>query len=265
MSTPEPDFNPFSAPAVAAAASPNQPNVQLEQYRTVRLGVQLIYYSIAATALLVILMVVIALVGISNPGIRGNMGGTGLSTFGVVGLMAFGVVGAMLTSLIGFCMCGACPNPNERTLALASIACFFLYVGSSVLARVLSGISLTQANALTAMSVQLLGGFAGIACLVTFCLLLKQIGRNISSQPMERNSQSAMTWFCVLIGGSFLVAIFVWTYAAASSNNTSRIDGLFGIFYLAFVVIVGLTTLFKYLAMLRTSIDELKPKTNANL
>ena len=256
MSTPAPDqdFNPFSAPAVAAKVAPNQPGYHLPQYGTVRLGLQLIYYSIAGIALLMILILAITFVG-------------GPFLGGMLGVMASGLLiySGGIALFIGFCMCGACPNPNEKTLAFTSIFCFLLYFGASIFGEVPLTMSRGAAGAILSAAMQMIGGLAGLASSITFCLLLKRIGKNISSPLMEKSAQSAMIWFSVLVGGVVVFAFGAGAFAADNTNGTSIISGSFELFGFLFAVaffFVGLGTFFKYLAMLRSGIKELNPNRN---
>ena len=255
MSTPAPDqdFNPFSAPAVAAKVAPNQPGYHLPQYGTVRLGLQLIYYSIAGIALLMILILAITFVG-------------GPFLGGMLGVMASGLLifSGGIALFTGFCMCGACPNPNEKTLAFTSIFCFLLYFGASIFGEVPLTMSRGAAGAILSAALQIIGGLASIACSITFCLLLKRIGKNISSRSMERSAQSAMIWFCILIAGTVVFAFGAGVFAAVNANGANPPTGfeLGGILFALGFFIVGLGTFFKYLAMLRSGIKELNPNRN---
>ena len=264
MSTPAPDqdFNPFSAPAVAAKVAPNQPGYHLPQYSIVRLGLQLIYYSFVGIALLMILIVAVTFVSfqIAAPG-RGPMWG---GMFGVMTMMGLGIFAAGIVSFTGFCMCGACPNPNEKTLAFTSIFCFLLYFGASIFGEVPLTMSRGAAGAILSAALQIIGGLASIACSITFCLLLKRIGKNISSRSMERSAQSAMIWFCILIAGTVVFAFGAGVFAAVNANGANPPTGfeLGGILFALGFFIVGLGTFFKYLAMLRSGIKELNPNRN---
>lgn len=255
--TPDQDYNPFSAPAVAAKANPNHlPNIHLTQYNVVRIGLQMIYYSIVAIVLLVILM--IALMTISFQTARG--GGPGLGTFGDIAIV-LGFFVAGIASFIGFCLCAACPNANEKTLALTSIFCFLLYVGASIFGGFPLAITSGLAGVILAASIQIIGGLASIACSITFCLLLKRIGKNISSQLMEKAAHSAMIWFCVLIGSAVVFGFGVGALATANGPDIPGFELIGFVFAVAFFI-VGLGTFFKYLAMLRSGINELKPNKN---
>ena len=255
MSTPAPDqdFNPFSAPAVAAKVAPNQPGYHLSQYGTIRLGLQLIYYSIAGIALLMILILAITFVG-------------GPFLGGMLGVMASGLLifSGGIALFIGFCMCGACPNPNEKTLAFTSILCFLLYFGAAIFGGVPIQMSGGATVAILSAAIQIIGGLASIACSITFCLLLKRIGKNISSQLMEKSAQSAMIWFCILIAGTVVFAFGAGVFAAVNANGANPPTGfeLGGILFALGFFIVGLGTFFKYLAMLRSGIKELNPNRN---
>jgi len=261
MNNPESDqnVNPFSAPTVAATVNPDQPKIHVGQYSKVRIGLKLMYYSIAAMALLVILMVLLTFTSIGMMSGRGN--GPGMSLFGAMGLMSLGMVGAFLASLVGICMCGSCPNPNEKGLAITSIICFFVYVGSTIFGRFI----LNLVDVETAMMFFGLnrgaGHLASIVGSVTFCLLLKRIGKNISSQKMIKSAHSALIWFGVLIGGGFFGAILMFTATVATSRGNGT-NPTFAIIFVGVFLVVGLGSLFQYLAMLRAGIDELKPDSH---
>lgn len=264
MSSPEPDqnLNPFSAPAVAATGNPDQPQTSLGQYSTVRMGLRLMYYSIAAIALLVIFMVVITFASFGLMSGGGN--GPGLSLFGAIGLLSLGMIGAFLASLVGICMCGTCPNPNEKTLALTSIVCFFLYVGSSISGRFVLSLFDVQFAAILLTVTRGGGSLASIVGSITFCLLLKRIGKNISSQRMMKTAHNALVWFVILIVSVFVGATLMWV-VEISRANSMRPDPGFAFLFLGIFAIVGLVSFFLYLAMLRAGINELDPNRDVEI
>lgn len=252
MSNPAPDqLNPFSAPTVPAAAPLSQPRVHLAQYGTVRLGLQLIYYSIAAMVGLFVLMLVFTFAGIAS----GEMG----LLAAIAGFVGLGIIAAGLASLVGFCMCGACPNPNERTLAFIAIFCFVAYVAAAVLSSITPIIAQTEAGSFVSMLISAIGNIASIVCTIMFCLLLKRVGKNISSQSLERKSQNALISFLVFLGFCCLGIAGMFAIGTFSGQGMpiglEFYAGMFGLIMAA----LGLITLFYFLAMLRTGINELRP------
>lgn len=249
--TPGPNFNPYSAPAVAVEANPQQPWIQLAQYRTVRLGLQLIYYSIAAMAGFMILLLVSSIF----------LGAGNLISAVLVGL---GFIVAALVSVIGFCMCAACPNPNEKTLAFSSILCLMINVAGTLLSSLLPVFAVNEPLLVFSAVVSIAGSIANFVGSILFCLLLKRIGSNISSDPMKRNAQSALNWFLVLtcfvvlfVAGAFFLGTMF-----AGGGRPGGIEIFIGIFALVMIVL-GLITFFKFLSMLRTGINELDSSRHA--
>ncbi|QEG24195.1 hypothetical protein [Mariniblastus fucicola] len=256
---PEKDFNPFATPAIATPADNFQPVIDLARYSTVRIGLQLIYYSVAALALMVISLVVLSFVvgGMQTSG-PGGPPPVAIITILILGL---GFVIPSVTALVGFCMCAACPHPNEKSLAVMSIIAFFLNFAAAFLGGLAAGG--INVGALSTL-ISLIGNMAGIACLVFFCLLLKRIGKNIGSELMQKNSKSTLGWFITFIvvgiGGSFAVGVLA--YAFASSRGLSGFSML-AIPLATGMLVLSLGTFFKFLSMLRSSIKELSPRTNA--
>jgi len=260
----DPEFNPFSAPASVETAS-NAPKltIPLIGYSTVRRGLQLIYYSIAAMALMVISMLLMGLAGIfmSNSSVSG-FEASGMAIFGLFGLT---VIGAMLAYLVGICMCCASPNPNEKGLAVSACICFFANIGASVLQQVLAFVSTDETVFILIAIVSNLGSLAGVASTILFCLLLKKIGTNIGSQLLEQASKSALNWFFLLIGVAIVGVVAMIGFAFLGGTGGMRTNagaGVLIVFGLGFLFL-GLGSFFKYLAMIRTGIDELKPPSNA--
>lgn len=246
---PDPDFNPYSAPAVVAEASQPQLLIQLEQYRTVRFGLQLIYYSIAAVAILMILLVVSTAIG---------FGGVTL-IFTIVSGM--GIFVAALVSIVGFCMCAACPNPNEKTLAFSSILCLMINVAGTLLSNLMPVFAVNETLLIFSGVASAVGSIANFAGSILFCLLLKRIGSNISSDSLKRNSQRALIWFLVLIGIIIFFVVGTSLFGAIGRGWVGA-EALLVIFGLTLIV-SGLITFFKFLSMLRTGIDELKLNRHA--
>jgi len=116
----QPEFNPFAAPAVAAATNSTLSKTELTGYQTVRKGLQLIYFSAAAIVVLMILIaVVFGVIGMLSLGPNSGLGGSAEMTLGIVMILfSAGLMIAGITSLIGLCMCAACPIPNEKRPAL---------------------------------------------------------------------------------------------------------------------------------------------------
>ena len=105
------------------------------------------------------------------------------------------------------------------------------------------------------------GSIANFAGSILFCLLLKRIGSNISSDSLKRNSQRALIWFLVLIGIIIFFVVGASLFGAIGRGWVGA-EALLVIFGLTLIV-SGLITLFVFLSMLRTGIDELKLNRHA--
>jgi len=87
----QPEFNPFTAPAVVPVTKAARSELDLTHYRTVHRGLQLIYYSAAALVILTILIAVsFGLIGVSSVGSGSGAGGGAEMTFGIV-MALFGI------------------------------------------------------------------------------------------------------------------------------------------------------------------------------
>ena len=253
----QPEFNPYSTPAVDTSQNIPFSEMQLGQYATVRTGLKLIYYSIAAVA---IIAIVITFIGLASAGFMAQSvnAGVGAAELGFAGVLFAGGTGILIagiTSIIGFCMCATCPNPNEKTLAIVSIVAFFISFGVSILSGILeaAGAGLSAIVALPIVS-----NIAQIVFMVTFCLLLKRIGSNISSAPLERRSKSALVWFGLLV--STMVVGFIAMVVILPFAPDRDVFAIGAVIPGLAIIVLGLGTLFQSLAMLRLGIVELTPK-----
>ena len=258
----QPEFNPYSTPAVDTSQNIPFSEMQLGQYATVRTGLKLIYYSIAAVA---IIAIVITFVGLASAGFMAQSvnAGVGAAELGFAGVLFAGGTGifiAGITSIIGFCMCATCPNPNEKTLAIVSIVAFFISFGVSILSGILeaAGAGLSTIVALPIVALPIVSNIAQIVFMVTFCLLLKRIGSNISSAPLERRSKSALVWFGLLV--STMVVGFIAMVVILPFAPDRDVFAIGAVIPGLAIIVLGLGTLFQSLAMLRLGIVELTPK-----
>jgi len=246
----EPVTNPFAAPSVDAISGTLPVDLPLHKYSTVRTGLNLIYYSVAAAAILFILMIPLAFVAVDS-------GGSGLPTalIGIAFLaVAFGIV---LAIVVGACLCLACPNRNEKRFAIASVVLLFFCLGVTLLGGIFLR-SFTPTAHVTFFLLRVASQIASIAGMFTFCLMLKRIGQNISSQRLQKSTQVTMAWLGILICVG-VVGFGILMFLVAGSSGTQGVGSLRMLmipFSLAMLVLT-LGSLFLYLAMLRNGINEL--------
>ena len=185
----ETEANPFASPTVATAANIPSEKTHLQQYSTVRTGLQLTYYSIAAIAVALILVVAVSVFNFNGQAELGTM------FFGTMALFTLIVFVAGAASLVGFCMCAASPHPKERQLAFISIAGFICYIAASIASAVMEGGGFPGMVQILSLA----GTIANVVSTITFCLLLKRIGKNISKPKMAKAAHSAMLWYISLL------------------------------------------------------------------
>ena len=213
----------------------------------------MIYYSIATLAVVVILSTVFAFIGVSNgPEAMAVQAGFRL----LLGLL---LRIAMLALIVGFCMTLATPRSDEKSLAIISVVCFILSIGIVFLGFFFVG---GAGSPFLSLGMNLLN----VVSAILFCLFLKRVGRNISSLRLEKSARSMLVWYGIFFVVCIVGAAMMWlSFASVSpSPNAGRgassalrlLPAIFGIV----MVGVALTTLFKYLAMLRAGIDELRPR-----
>ncbi len=255
---PAPDVNPFATPKVTYAGNAEVGAVPLQSYALVRTGLQLIYYSIAAMFLMAIMIVI----GVSVGGAAissGTSAGPGV-LFIVMGLGALGIFGAFLAMLVGFCLALAAPNPNEKPLASISVVCFVLSIGVAIGSGVLEGMG---SGLLLSGSLDVLGNILQCASTIAFCLFLKRVGENILSDSLQRAAKSALIWmgltYIVMLVGGIALAVLGGT-AGSFGASPGDFFALALIPFILAIIVLGLGALFTYLAMLRSGINELKPK-----
>lgn len=232
--------NPFAPPKVSQADAPSKPEVgfPLSQYVTVRTGLQLVHSSIGALAgVFVITLISGFILNYTGPA------PAGFNSF--LFLSGLACLAAILAMIVGFCMTLASPRREEKTLAIISVVCFFLATGGSFASMLLAW---TAEGSVLAERLLLGCNILAGASMITFCLLVRQIGRNISSRRMEKRAYAMLVWF-----GFFLVVCI------AGVVVVRMLDFYWGLFVLA-TAAIALTTLFMYLAMVQAGIDELKPR-----
>ena len=260
---PAPEFNPFATPNVASITNAAVDDVPLQKYSLVRNGLQLVYYSIAAIFLMAILIVVGAFVGFSSIG-PGPNGGGPPNGFGflmiAMGLGALGMFGAFIAMFVGFCLCLATPNSNEKPLATISVICLVLSIGLAMASGVLEEFA---SSALLAAVLSFIGNILQCVSTIAFCMFIRRVGENISSLSLQRSAKSALTWMGLLYGVALIGGVSVAILGGMSSVSGPSTGDLFAIIMIPFglaMIVLGLGALFTYLAMLRTGINELKPK-----
>lgn len=244
--------NPYAPPRVSPASAPaiSAGDISLGQYKTVRSGLQMIYYSIGVIAGVCVVFLATAFIfaiatdGPAASGFREIFFATGLVCIVTV-----------FVSIVGLCMTLTSPRSDEKFLATTSNVCFFL----SILGGGIS-FGMTGRGESAGMLLMLIATVAATASPIFFCLLLKRIGRNISNSRMQKSARSTLVWHGILFGVcivAWVAVLFLFANRGSSFISISLINLLsLG----AYVVILGvaLTTLFKYLAMLRSGISELK-------
>ena len=249
----EPEFNPFAAPAIAPTANGALPELRLKQYATVRLGLQLIHYAVTAIATVIVLVFLFSFMG---PVVSRYLPRQVFMTVAV--LFPLGILAAIIVSLVGFCLCTACPNPNEKWLARTMIVCTLICFGASI-CEIYFGSRYPDPNYVTENRVPLLiACLAIIAAMFMFCFLLKQIGMNISSEAMQKNAHITLVWFGLLIAVSIGIILASATEIAPRFNWPSLVFGL-----ILLTVALTLGTLFQFLSLVRNGIHELRPQPYA--
>ena len=268
----QPEINPFATPGVVARVDPGQSDLDLKQYATVRMGLQFISYSAVALILLTILATILfGMIAMYSSG--PNMGGNDaiqMTAFFTMLLFLVGMLGTTVGSLIGVCMCASCPNPNEKGLAITSVMSIFAYLGISVLS-VFSGTVFgvagpgNQSMAVINFVASLLGTVAFTVGTVTFCLLFKRIGANISSERLSKSAHVAMIWFILLnvvsIVGFILLVVVAW-FSFANGPGVMVFFAIVAIPLSIVVIAMGFGTLVQFLSMVSNGIQDLKPRTD---
>ena len=246
-------YNPYSAPAVAGSQIVNDKGIDLNRYATVRSGLQLIYYSVAAIAGFTIFFMVFGLFGATSV-TPGNANSTSpfllILPMLILGL-AFLV--AALAMFIGFCMCAACPMPDEKTRA-------YLTIGAFVLSFLVSfGVGFIQSlHPGISIMLSLVAQIPIAISTTAFCLLLMRIGKNILSDNLKRQSARSLGWLALTMG-TFLTGFLA---LAVNSNlgNYLNFSLISVIPWTIAMVVLSLGTFFQFLHMIRTGIIELKPQ-----
>lgn len=252
----QPDFNPFATPSVVPDVNLAPSNIDLGHYASVRTGLQFIYYSAASLVLLFILVLIMfGLIAMYSVG-QNPAGNSAMDTTAVIAALLFcvGVLGATVATLIGLCMCVASPNPNEMGFAITSVLSIFVYVGVAVLSAIFAG------SGISSFAVSLLGTVACIVGTIAFCLLLKRIGANISSERLSKSAHAFMVWFIL-----FIAVFFVGVIALIAGSVQGGMAGftMFAIPFSLAVIVLGFGNLVQFLSMLKNGIHELKPRANA--
>ena len=253
--------NPFASPKTATASKPaDHPKIPLEHYAKVRLGLQIVYNSIGILAGVFVLTSASAVFLVFTVS---STGGSALRTlfFSCIGLIC---LIAMLALIAGFCMTLASPRRDEKTFAITSVVCFFLAIAGAFAGTLLAWAAGIGLGALLSLTASVLSNVSAIS----FCLLLKRIGRNIASFRLQVSARSMLVWYGIFftIGVTGLIVMLLSSFqlrrATGPQNSSSEIVFIdwFGTVFGFAIFIVALVNLFKYLAMLRTGINELKPQ-----
>ena len=266
--------NPYEPPAPIATKDLLDANLEHRndhrEYKMVRLGLQLFYYSLLAMiggGLLVIFgTTVLALV----------------SGFGAMEslllLLPFGIlcVASMLLMLVGYCMCVAAPRPNERNMAIWMLVTQFLGIALAVVSALIvsvpsdfemaldptivsetQAISEAETSLLGVESIfDLLGNVLTIISSFCFVFFCKRIGQNVGSDKLVKDSLSTLYWYIAM---TVCTGIFV---AATPLLMTSPDD--WGVVTLVLIVLfatAGLGSFFKMVMMLQAAIKTLGPSS----
>ena len=224
--------------------------ISLSQYKTVRLGLQLIYNSIGVIAGVFLLTIAS---GISLTLVFGRRGGTipteiAFAASGVICLIA------ILAMIVGFCMMLASPNRSERTLAIFAVACGLLSIGGTLADSILAWVGFIPAwtgRVDAGAAIPLLAIVLGSVSAVCFCLLLRRIGQNISSSLLQKNARFMLVGICIF----YSVGIVGVAVMLGPSS--------FGRFFAVVIAAVALITFFLFLATVKTAINELKPQQSS--
>ena len=271
---PEGQANPFASPASMAVAE-SDPAAEmmppLAQYSKVRRSLELIYYSIATLAgmLVLLLLVVFVLIAIGAP--KGPSDSVAASAFrGFTNLCGIVSLIAIMVMLVGFCMTSACPRPDERLRAISSVVCFFLSVSILIAGNIFMMDQLYPPDSATAyLFLSLVACILSFASAFLFCMLLERIGRNISSSRLEKIARSLLVWYVillivVLVGGG-IMSFDVFNNDRANRTNllSDNAQLLLGPVWVLATFGIALTVLLKSLAMLTIGIEELELKPDA--
>ena len=271
---PEGQANPFAFPASMAVAESDpaaEMKPPLAQYSKVRRSLQLIYYSIATLAgmLVLLLLVVFVLIAIGEP--EGPSDSVAASAFrGFTNLCGIVSLIAIVVMLVGFCMTIACPRPDERLRAISSVVCFFLSASILIAGNIFMMDQLYPPDSATAyLFLSFVACILSFASAFLFCMLLERIGRNISSSRLEKIAGSLLVWYVillivVLVGGG-IMSFDVFNNDRANRTNllSDNAQLLLGPVWVLATFGIALTVLLKSLAMLTIGIEELELKPDA--
>jgi len=261
-----PEDNPYQAPAPSVTRERSSDPYGLGAYRSVRTGLQMIYYGLTILLIGALLFVVssVALgfsLGANTTGMRNEMPGILMILFGLF------IVVCALVILVGFLICLTSPESNEKSKIGIALGC---QVGGFILSFVGGYFSATTAQSgdlSSAVGIQLvcsLGGqILGILGSVFFILFCKQVAMNIGGYRFQDASKSALTWLFITVGMLvfYFVALLVVGSAAAGSGSreAAAAVGFVGLLGLPLLVF-GIISLVKQLIMLRTGVEELTIK-----
>ena len=182
----ENQVNPFSPPRTLAASEVGE--ISLGQYKTVRLGLQMILISIG----IFVGFFVLAMFSASLFALASRSSGTGVprvfATFCGLMLLAW-----LLTFVGGFFMTLASPRANEKPIAIASVTCFLLAIGAAFVGAGMTWFAGEDAELFLYIGASILSNISTIC----FCLLLRRIGQNISSSNLENSAYSMLVWYAI--------------------------------------------------------------------
>ena len=247
-------LNPYASPRTSPVnvAVDATSEVSLIAYTTVRTGLKMMYYSNGTLAGIAVLLVV--------SGFVLDYGGDPVRS-GFPSILLASVLMSLITTLVlivGFFMTMASPRPDEKFFAITSVLCFCLSIGTAIVG---SGLMRGAGGIVGALLV--LGSIIpSNASAIAFCLLLKRVGRNISSSRMQKSARLMLVWygifFVVCTVGGIALMIIVFQPNPTGQPRFSYNSGLFVVVSGLLMGNVALITLFVYLAMLRNAIKELK-------
>ena len=174
--------NPFASPTSHPLR--NTVEVPLSKYSIVRIGLQIIYYSIVTLTAVIALMFLSAMLFESA---RGDPAALKYRQVFFISIFISQLV--MLVMIVGFCLVLGSPRSDEKSFAIASVVCFFLSIGG-----VVGNMFITRDGGEPGILLPIGSCLLITASAIEFCLLLKRIGRNISSSILEQSARSMLFW-----------------------------------------------------------------------
>jgi MFS family permease len=267
--------NPYEAPTILVgnAGKTHALDKQVHsEYKLVRLGLRLFYYSIVILIASVIIMTlgVFVLAGSFDPFDDNG------SVWFFIPIILLGIA-ALLMTLVGYCLCIAAPRRNEKSMAISMLVSQFLVIALTiassmlfVVPEVMNGLESDEAttnspflsepsSATNAEAIfDLIGNVLSIASSFCFVIFCKRIGKNVDDAKLIKDAQSAFNWYVVL---AVFTAIFFVGLATLMLNPTEMSTITMVLF--ALFAIIGLGAFFKMVTMLQTAIKALAPTTSS--